>query len=83
MPLPAAFLDELRARTPLPAVIGRRIRLARSGRQWKGCCPFHGEKTPSFYVYEDGHYPLLRLRRAWRCDRLRHAERGCELHRGG
>jgi DNA primase len=56
MALPAAFLDELRARTPLPAVIGRRVRLARSGRQWKGCCPFHGEKTPSFYVYDDGHF---------------------------
>jgi len=56
MPLPAAFLDELRQRTPLAAVVGRRVRLARSGRQWKGCCPFHGEKTPSFYVYEDGHY---------------------------
>jgi DNA primase len=56
MALPAAFLDELRTRTPLAAVIGRRVRLARSGRQWKGCCPFHGEKTPSFYVYEDGHY---------------------------
>jgi DNA primase len=56
MALPAAFLDELRARTPLPAVVGRRVRLARSGRQWKGCCPFHGEKTPSFYVYDDGHY---------------------------
>src|SRR5271166_6238638 len=53
MALPAGFLDELRARTPLPAVIGRRVRLARSGRQWKGCCPFHGEKTPSFYVYDD------------------------------
>jgi DNA primase len=56
MALPASFLDELRTRTPLAAVIGRRVRLARSGRQWKGCCPFHGEKTPSFYVYEDGHY---------------------------
>jgi DNA primase len=55
MALPPHFLDELRARTPLPAVIGRRVRLARSGRQWKGCCPFHGEKTPSFYVYDD-HY---------------------------
>ncbi len=55
MALPPQFLDELRARTPLPAVIGRRVRLARSGRQWKGCCPFHGEKTPSFYVYDD-HY---------------------------
>ncbi len=56
MPLPAGFLDELRARTPLAAIVGRRVRLARSGRQWKGCCPFHGERTPSFYVYEDGHY---------------------------
>jgi DNA primase len=55
MALPPQFLDELRARTPLTAVIGRRMRLARSGRQWKGCCPFHGEKTPSFYVYDD-HY---------------------------
>jgi len=53
MALPSGFLDELRARTPLAALVGRRVRLARSGRQWKGCCPFHGEKTPSFYVYED------------------------------
>ena len=53
MALPAGFLDELRARIPLAAVVGRRVRLARSGRQWKGCCPFHGEKTPSFYVYDD------------------------------
>ena len=56
MALSLAFLDELRARTPLAAVIGRRVRLARSGKQWKGCCPFHGEKTPSFYVYEDGYH---------------------------
>ncbi len=53
MALPPNFLDELRLRTPLPAVVGRRVKLARSGRQWKGCCPFHGEKTPSFYVYDD------------------------------
>ncbi|NVN29082.1 DNA primase, partial [Endobacter medicaginis] len=50
-----AFLDELRARTPLSQVIGRRTRLVRSGRNWKACCPFHGEKSPSFYVYDD-HY---------------------------
>jgi DNA primase len=55
MALPASFLDELRTRTPLSAVIGRRVRLARSGKNWKGCCPFHGEKSPSFYVYDD-HY---------------------------
>lgn len=56
MALPASFLDELRARTPLAAVVGRRVKLARSGRQMKGCCPFHNEKTPSFYVYEDGYH---------------------------
>jgi DNA primase len=56
MRLPDGFLEELRARTPLAAVIGRRVKLARSGRQWKGCCPFHNEKSPSFYVYEDGYH---------------------------
>jgi DNA primase len=56
MPLPASFIEELSARTPLSVLIGRRVRLARSGKQWKGCCPFHGEKTPSFYVYEDGYH---------------------------
>ena len=48
-----AFLDELRARTPIAAVIGRRTKVSRSGRNWKACCPFHGEKTPSFYIYDD------------------------------
>ena len=56
MALPASFLDELRIRTPLAGLIGRRVRLARSGKQWKGCCPFHGEKSPSFYVYDDGYH---------------------------
>jgi DNA primase len=56
MALPASFLDELRARTPLAAIVGKRVKLARSGRQMKGCCPFHNEKTPSFYVYEDGYH---------------------------
>lgn len=54
MALPAGFLDELRARTPLAALVGRRVKLSRSGRNWKGCCPFHNEKTPSFYVYDNG-----------------------------
>src|ERR1700709_209089 len=56
MALPPAFLDELRQRTPLPALIGRRVKLTRSSRDWRGCCPFHNEKTPSFYVYEDGYH---------------------------
>ena len=55
MALPPSFLDELRARTPLAALIGRRTKLMRSGRDWKGCCPFHNEKSASFYVYAD-HY---------------------------
>jgi DNA primase len=53
MSLPADFLDELRARVGLAALIGRRVKLVRAGREMKGCCPFHNEKTPSFYVNED------------------------------
>lgn len=53
MSLPPAFLDELRARTGLAALIGRRVKLVRAGREMKGCCPFHNEKSPSFYVNED------------------------------
>ena len=53
MALPPIFLDELRARTPMTGLVGRRVRLSKSGRNWKGLCPFHNEKSPSFYVYED------------------------------
>jgi DNA primase len=53
MALPEAFLDELRARTPLGALVGRRVRLTRAGRELRGLCPFHNEKTPSFHVVED------------------------------
>lgn len=53
MALPPEFLEELRARTALVPLIQRKTRLTKSGRNWKGCCPFHGEKTPSFYVYDD------------------------------
>ena len=56
MTLPTNFTVELRARTPIVGVIGRRVRLVRSGKNWKGCCPFHDEKTPSFYVYDDGYH---------------------------
>ena len=53
MSLPPAFLDELRARVPLAPVVSRRVKLIRAGREWKGNCPFHNEKTPSFYVNDD------------------------------
>ncbi|MDX9689393.1 MAG: DNA primase [Alphaproteobacteria bacterium] len=53
MPLPPAFLDELRARLTLSEFVAKRIKLTRAGREFKGCCPFHKEKTPSFYVNDD------------------------------
>jgi DNA primase len=53
MSLSAAFLDELRARTLLSAVIAPSVKLIRAGREWKACCPFHNEKTPSFTVNDD------------------------------
>ncbi|MGB9154085.1 MAG: DNA primase [Alphaproteobacteria bacterium] len=53
MSFPPAFLDEIRNRLPLSGVIGARLRLIRAGREFKGCCPFHNEKTPSFYVNDD------------------------------
>jgi len=53
MAFPPAFLDEIRARVGLVQVISRRVKLQKAGREWKGCCPFHNEKTPSFYVNEE------------------------------
>jgi DNA primase len=47
------FLDELRARTSLSALISRSTKLQRAGREWKACCPFHKEKTPSFTVSDE------------------------------
>ncbi|QOZ23596.1 DNA primase [Bradyrhizobium sp. CCBAU 51753] len=44
------FLDELRARLPVSEVVGRRVKLKKAGREWKGLSPFQQEKTPSFFV---------------------------------
>src|SRR4051794_28885456 len=44
------FLDELRARLPVSDVVGRRVKLRKAGREWKGLSPFNKEKTPSFFV---------------------------------
>jgi DNA primase len=44
------FLDELKARLPVSEVVGRRVKLTRSGREFKGLSPFNKEKTPSFFV---------------------------------
>ncbi|MFY9287533.1 MAG: DNA primase [Alphaproteobacteria bacterium] len=53
MSFPPAFLEELRSRLPLSEVVGKRIKLTRAGREYKACCPFHNEKSPSFYVNDD------------------------------
>jgi DNA primase len=44
------FLDELRARLPVSEVVGRRVKLKKAGREWKGLSPFQQEKSPSFTV---------------------------------
>ena len=53
MNLTPQWLDELRARTTLSALVGRTVRITKAGREYKGCCPFHDEKTPSFYVNDE------------------------------
>ena len=50
MTLTPQWLDELRARVTLSSVIGRTTRLTKAGHEWKACCPFHNEKSPSFTV---------------------------------
>ena len=50
-----SFLDELRTRSTLSEVIGKRVQLKKAGGrgEWSGLCPFHNEKTPSFTVSDD------------------------------
>jgi DNA primase len=47
-------LDAIREAHPLPAVAGAVVKLRRAGAEWKACCPFHSEKTPSFTIYSSG-----------------------------
>ena len=77
MRFPPDFLDELRARLPVSEVVGRRVKLKKAGREWKGLSPFNKEKTPSFFVNDQ--------KQAWfdfssgkqrRHFRFRHGDRG-------
>jgi DNA primase len=51
--IPQAFIDELIARADIVEIIGTRVPLKKAGREYKACCPFHDEKTPSFWVSPD------------------------------
>jgi DNA primase len=53
------LLEEIRQRTDLVALVGRRVKLIRKGREMWGCCPFHNEKSPSFKVSNE--------RRTYKC----------------
>ncbi|MEZ4400024.1 MAG: DNA primase [Kofleriaceae bacterium] len=51
--IPDDVIADIRARADLVSVIGQHVQLKRAGRNWKGLCPFHGEKSPSFNVAPD------------------------------
>jgi DNA primase len=48
--IPQPFIDEVVARSDIVEIIGARVGLKKSGREYKACCPFHAEKSPSFWV---------------------------------
>jgi DNA primase len=48
--IPQTFIDELIARADIVEVIGSRVQLKKAGREFKACCPFHNEKSASFWV---------------------------------
>jgi DNA primase len=51
--IPQPFIDEVVARSDIVEIIGARVPLKKAGREFRACCPFHNEKTPSFWVSPD------------------------------
>ena len=51
--IPQTFIDEIVGRSDIVEIIGARVPLKKSGREFKACCPFHTEKSPSFWVSPD------------------------------
>jgi DNA primase len=50
MRYPPSILEDIKSRLPASAVVGRRVKLQKAGREWKGLSPFNSERTPSFFV---------------------------------
>jgi DNA primase len=62
--IPEPIIDEVRARADIVEVVGEVVPLKRAGKDFRALCPFHHEKTPSFYVVPaKGLLQVLRLRR--------------------
>ena len=59
MAFPDSFVDEVRRTADIVRVISEHMTLRKMGNSWKGLCPFHQEKTPSFHVRADP--PVFRL----------------------
>ncbi|MHB8331083.1 MAG: CHC2 zinc finger domain-containing protein, partial [Candidatus Dormibacteria bacterium] len=57
-------VEEIKSRLNLVEVVGSYLRLQRAGREYRGLCPFHSERTPSFYVNQE--------KQLWNCH-------GCHL----
>lgn len=50
MRYPPSILEDIKSRLPVSAVVGRRVKLLKAGREWKGLSPFNAERSPSFFV---------------------------------
>ena len=84
MRFPPGLLDEIRARLPVSEVVGKRVRLQKAGREWKGLSPFNAEKSPSFFVNDQkGFYHDFSSGKHGDIFAFRHGDGGPAVPRGG
>jgi len=60
------FINDLSTRVDIVEIINKRVNLKKAGKDYKACCPFHNEKTPSFTVAPDKNFSLFWLWREWK-----------------